>query len=155
MLAGAIAGPVATALSRFIDPALPDPPHQAEALTAWVDAALAPAMFTVNFPAGPLADAVQAKQVGSIIAAAHFGRYTGVWHTVVPGKMSLVEVELAVQPAGESTYTMDVPAGPLRNDDDAKLKCPSICASYGGTWNGQWTPIIWGSFSVAGCVFQI
>jgi hypothetical protein len=48
---------------------------------------------------------------------------------------------------------MDVPAGPIWSNDDAQAKCPAICASYGGTWNGQWKTVIEGKLSVAGCTF--
>jgi hypothetical protein len=52
--------------------------------------------------------------------------------------MSVIEVELNTQPTGDSEYTLDVLAGPIWSDEDAKEVCPSICASYGehGTDNG-------------------
>jgi hypothetical protein len=88
-----------------------------------------------------------------VIAAAHFGKFTGQWSTVVPSAMSVVEIELPSKPTGTVTHTMDVPAGPIWSNDDAKAKCPAICASYGGTWNGQWTTVVAGKMSVAGCIF--
>ena len=129
------------------------------------------ATFTVDIPAGPLEDNDQAQQLGPAIAAAHFGTFTGQWTTVVEGEMSVVQVALPAQPTGGKTmsvvqvalpappaggteYTMDVPAGPLQSNDDAKAKCPAICASYGGTWNGQWTTVVAGRLSVAGCTFS-
>ncbi len=112
------------------------------------------ATFTVDIPAGPLADNDQAQQLGPAIAAAHFGTFTGQWTTVVEGEMSVVQVALPAPPAGGTEYTMDVPAGPLQSNDDAKAKCPAICASYGGTWNGQWTTVVAGRLSVAGCTFS-
>ena len=111
------------------------------------------ATFNVDIPAGPLSDNDQAQQLGPAIAAAHFGTFTGQWSTVVEGQMSVVQVELPAQPTGGTEYTMNVPAGQLQNNDDANVKCPAICASYGGTWNGQWTTVVEGKLSVAGCTF--
>jgi len=111
------------------------------------------ATFNVDIPAGPLFNNDQAQQLGPAIAAAHFGTFTGQWSTVVEGEMSVVQVALPAQPTGGTEYTMNVPAGPLLNNDDAKAKCPAICASYGGTWNGQWTTVVEGKLSVGGCTF--
>jgi hypothetical protein len=110
--------------------------------------------FTVDIPAGPLWSNTQAQQLGPVIAAAHFGTFTGQWTTVVQGAMSVVQVTLPVTPTGGTQYTMDVPAGPIWSNDDAKAKCPAICASYGGTWNGQWRTVVSGKLSVAGCTFS-
>jgi hypothetical protein len=145
VLAGVVGAPIITALSAFPEPALAGSAHSAAA----------PATFKVNIPAGPLWSNEQAQKVGPMIAAAHFGRFTGQWTTVISGQMSVVEVEFSVPPAGGTAYTMDVPAGPIWNNDDAKVKCPSICASYGGTWNGQWKTVVFGKLSVAGCTFKI
>lgn len=112
------------------------------------------ATFNVDIPAGPLGSNDQAQQLGPAIAAAHFGTFTGQWTTAVEGEMSVVQVALPAQPAGGAQYTMNVPAGTLQNNDDANAKCPAICASYGGTWNGQWTTVVPGQLSVAGCTFN-
>jgi hypothetical protein len=109
--------------------------------------------FTVNIPAGPLWSNAQAQQLGPAIAAAHFGTFTGQWSTIIESQMSVVQVQLPAQPTGSTQYTMDVPAGPIWSDADAKTKCPAICASYGGTWNGQWRTVVTGKLSVAGCTF--
>ncbi|MFI5843038.1 nuclear transport factor 2 family protein [Catenuloplanes sp. NPDC051500] len=111
--------------------------------------------YKVTVPAGPLWSNVHAQEVGPMIAAAHFGRFTGQWRTMVPGVMSVVEIELEGTPSGDTEFTMDVPAGPIWNHEDAKEKCPAICASYGGRWNGHWTTVVPGRFSVAGCTFTI
>jgi len=150
MLAGVVGAPLVTALTALSEtvlagPALADSGHSSGA----------PAKFKVNIPAGPLWSNDLAQKLGPAIAAAHFGTFTGQWATVIPGQMSVIEVELPAQPAGAVTHTMDVPAGPIWNNDDAKAKCPAICASYGGTWNGQWATVIPGKLSVAGCTFKL
>jgi hypothetical protein len=152
VLAGVVGAPIITALSAFSEPALAGSAHSAEKPE---NARAAPATFKVNIPAGPLWSNEQAQKVGPMIAAAHFGKFTGQWTTVIPSQMSVVEVEFSVPPAGGTAYTMDVPAGPIWNNDDAKVKCPFICASYGGTWNGQWKTVVSGKLSVAGCTFKV
>lgn len=110
--------------------------------------------FKINIIAGPLWSNDQAQKIGGRIAAAHLGKFTGQWSTIVEGEMSVIEVEYDTAPSGSTEYTMDVLAGPIWSNDDAKEICPSICASYGGTWNGQWTTVIEGKMSVCGCVFK-
>jgi hypothetical protein len=53
--------------------------------------------------------------------------------------MSVIEVELNTEPTGSTEYTLNVLAGPIWSDEDAKAICPSICASMEvhGTDNGQ------------------
>jgi hypothetical protein len=46
---------------------------------------------------------------------------------------------------------VDIPAGPIWNNEDAKVKCPVACAAAGLHWNGQWTTVIWNVQSVCGC----
>ena len=110
--------------------------------------------FKINIIAGPLWSNDEAQQLGGRIAAAHLGKFTGQWTTIVEGEMSVIEVEYNTQPSGSSEYTLDVLAGPIWSDEDAKAVCPAICASYGGTWNGQWTTVVEGKMSVCGCVFR-
>lgn len=148
LMAGAAGAPVlatlATASAAQAGPVVQEKP-----------AARSGGTYKVAFPAGPLWNNDQAQKVGPWVAAAHFGAFTGQWWTVVNGRMSVVEVELPVYQDGTDEYTMDVPAGPLWNNDEAKAKCPHICASYGGTWNGQWRTVVWGKLSVAGCTFRV
>lgn len=54
-------------------------------------------------------------------------------------------------PAVATTPT-DVAAGPIWNDDDAKVKCPKVCTTAAATWNGQWKTTVPGSQSVCGCL---
>jgi Mannan-binding protein len=46
---------------------------------------------------------------------------------------------------------VDVPAGPIWNNDDARTKCPAVCTAAGGSWNGHWRTVIPGRSSVCGC----
>jgi hypothetical protein len=124
------------------------------ALTCLVLPAVGMSTIKVQIPAGPIWNNDDAKVKGPMVAAAHLGKFTGNWTTVVENVMSVVEVELPTAPTGSSSYTMDVLAGPIWNNDDAKVKCPVVCASYGGTWNGQWKTVVEGKMSVCGCVFK-
>lgn len=45
----------------------------------------------------------------------------------------------------------DVNAGPIFNNNDAKAKCPTVCAKTSTTWNGQWKTTVEGKMSVCGC----
>ncbi len=45
---------------------------------------------------------------------------------------------------------LDVDAGPLWNEDDARQKCVQTCKDKGG-WNGNWTTTVQGRASVCGC----
>lgn len=48
---------------------------------------------------------------------------------------------------------MDVQAGPIWDNSDAKKKCPSTCSNSSSlfAWNGQWTTTVQGTMSVCGC----
>lgn len=104
--------------------------------------------FKVHIPAGPLWSNDQAQLIGPLIAAAHQGRFTGQWTTVVPNEMSVVEVELPTAFIGAHTYKTMVLAGPLWSNDEAQKVGPAIAASYGATFTGQWTTIVEGVMSV-------
>jgi hypothetical protein len=54
-----------------------------------------------------------------------------------------------------STYTIDIPAGPLWNDEDAKQKAPRIAAAHQGKWNGQWNTVVPSEMSVVGVELQV
>ncbi len=113
-------------------------------------------VFTVDIPAGPIWNDDDAKEKAPVVAAAHGGNWNGQWTTVVEGAMSVVGVELPA-PAGDgggTEFTLDVPAGPIWNNEDAQEKGPVVAASYNGQWNGQWKTIVEGSMSVIGCTFR-
>lgn len=106
------------------------------------------ATYKVNIPAGPLWSNDEAQQIGPKIAAAHQGKFTGQWTTVVPNQMSVVEVELPAALAGTHEYKTNVLAGPLWSNDEAQKVGPNIAASYGAEFTGQWTTIVQGVMSV-------
>jgi|GEM_PF-2428250 len=45
----------------------------------------------------------------------------------------------------------DAKAGPIWDNNDAKNKCPKVCATFDSQWNGQWTTTIPSQMSVCGC----
>jgi hypothetical protein len=113
------------------------------------------ATFKVTIPAGPIWSNEDAKTKAPIVAAAHGGTWTGQWTTVVEGAMSVVEVELpAPAGGGKASFTLNVPAGPIWNNEDAKTKGPIVAASYNGEWNGEWNTIVEGQMSVIGVRFS-
>jgi hypothetical protein len=104
--------------------------------------------FKVNIPAGPLWSNDEAQQIGPKIAAAHQGKFTGQWNTVIPNQMSVVEVELYVTNTGTNEYKTKVLAGPLWSNDEAQKIGKYIAASYGAEFTGQWNTIVPGVMSV-------
>ncbi|MGB3534231.1 MAG: mannan-binding lectin [Microcoleaceae cyanobacterium] len=104
--------------------------------------------YKVNIPAGPLWNNEEAQKIGPKIAAAHQGKFTGQWRTVVAGQMSVVEVELPVEYCGSNEYKTTVLAGPLWSNDEAQKIGSKIAASYGAEFTGQWRTIVNGVMSV-------
>ena len=106
------------------------------------------ATFKVNIPAGPLWNDEDAKEKAPKVAAAHQGKWTGQWSTVVPSQMSVIEVELNVTNSGSNSYKTNVLAGPLWSNDEAQKVGSAIAASYGAEFTGQWSTIVEGVMSV-------
>ncbi|MEZ4992863.1 MAG: mannan-binding lectin [Saprospiraceae bacterium] len=104
--------------------------------------------FKVNIPAGPLWNNDDAKEKAPKVAAAHQGKWTGQWNTVVPSQMSVIEVELPVSHSGKHEFKTNVLAGPLWSNDEAQKVGPAIAASYGAEFTGQWRTIVEGVMSV-------
>ncbi|MBP5264341.1 MAG: mannan-binding lectin [Lachnospiraceae bacterium] len=115
------------------------------------------AKFTIDIPAGPIWNQADAEKKCPMVCAAHFGTWNGQWKTVVEGKMSVCGCEIDTDRQGTKELILNVIAGPIWNQDDAKEKCPVVCASYGGEWTGGWhTPEeTWGKMSVCECKFMI
>ena len=114
------------------------------------------AKFTLDVPAGPIWNQQDAEKKCPIICAAHLGTWNGQWKTVVNGEMSVCGCEFDTTRTGSSELLIDIIAGPIWDNEDAKVKCPIICESYGGDWTGQWhTPEeTWGKMSVCQCKFK-
>ena len=47
-----------------------------------------------------------------------------------------------------SKFKVNIPAGPLWNNDDAKEKAPKVAAAHQGTWTGQWNTVVESEMSV-------
>jgi hypothetical protein len=113
------------------------------------------AKYRVDIPAGPIWNQQDAEVKAPRIAAAHLGKWTGQWTTVVPNEMSVVGVEFDVPlPNTGNTYTQWVIAGPIWSNDEAQTLCPAIAASYQGKWTGQWKTVIEGVMSVCELTFH-
>jgi len=104
--------------------------------------------FKVNIPAGPIWNQQDANEKAPLVAAAHQGKWTGQWSTVVESQMSVVELELNVENGGKNEYKTNVLAGPLWSNDQAQKVGSVIAASYGAEFTGQWSTIVEGQMSV-------
>lgn len=98
--------------------------------------------YKIPLPAGPLWNNHEAQQKAPIIAAAHQGHWTGAWSTVVPAKMSLIEIERPIQQQGTREFLTEVPAGYIANEQEAQVIGPLLAISYGATFTGQWRTLI-------------
>lgn len=114
------------------------------------------AKFTLDIPVGPIWNQEDAEKKCPIVCAAYRGTWNKQWTTVVPGEMSVCGCEFDTNISGSTELILEVIAGPIWNQDDAKEKCPIVCASYGGEWTGEWrTPDeTWGKMSVCKCKFK-
>lgn len=115
------------------------------------------AKFTVDVPCGPIWNNEDAQKKCPIVCAARMGKWNGQWKTVVPNEMSVCGCEYDTEKSDSSVFEIDVVAGPIWSNEDAQVKCPIICASYGGEWTGSWhTPKeSWGKMSLCKCRFRL
>lgn len=104
--------------------------------------------FKVNIPAGPIWNNEDAPAKANAVAAAHQGKWTGQWTTVVESQMSVVEIKLNVPNTGSNEYLTTMLAGPLWSNDEAQQIGAVIAASYGAEFTGQWSTIVEGVMSV-------
>jgi Mannan-binding protein/Beta/Gamma crystallin len=56
----------------------------------------------------------------------------------------------ALLSAATPATAKDVGAGPIWNNNDARVKCPAAAAAVNRKWNGQWRTTIHGKASVCG-----
>lgn len=95
--------------------------------------------------AGPIWSNDDAQVKCPVAAAAVHGTWNGNWVTTVTGQMSVCAID-DIQP-------QSVEAGPIWNDDDARVKCPVAAAAVNGNWNGQWETTVEGKMSVCAVLF--
>jgi hypothetical protein len=94
--------------------------------------------YKIPLPAGPLWNHQEAREKAPLIAAAHQGQWTGAWSTVIPAKMSLIEIERPVEQKGRRQFLTEVPAGYLASEQQAQTIGPLLAISYGATFTGNW-----------------
>lgn len=104
--------------------------------------------YKVDIPAGPIWNQEDAQDKAPKIAAAHQGKWTGQWKTVVDNVMSVIEVELQADNTGDHDFITDVIAGPIFSDVEAKKVGNAIAASFGAEFTGQWRTIVEGKMSI-------
>ncbi len=68
--------------------------------------------------------------------------------TVLLGLGIITIGSFAILGATTQAVAEDVKAGPIWNNDDAKVKCPEVADRVGGQWNGGWHTTIEGQESV-------
>jgi len=104
--------------------------------------------FALDVKAGPIWNNDDAKVKCPVAAQVYDSKWNGQWTTTVPGAMSVCGTDLAFMPT--VGLPGDVKAGPIWNNDDAKVKCPVAATAANGVWNGQWTTTVPGAMSVCG-----
>jgi hypothetical protein len=113
--------------------------------------------YNISIPVGPIWNQKDAETKCPIACAAHSGKWNGQWTTVVPNKMCICICELDTESSCSSELLINVMAGFIKDKDDANVKCPIVCASYGGEWTGLWfTPKeTWNKMSVCECKIKV
>ena len=64
--------------------------------------------------------------------------------------LSLVAIASSALLSSAPATAKDVKAGPIWNNNDAKIKCPVAAAAVDRKWNGQWRTTVEGKASVCG-----
>ena len=54
-----------------------------------------------------------------------------------------------------ATYKVNIPAGPLWNNDHARQVGPQIAAAHQGNFTGKWYTVVWGEMSVVEVELQM
>jgi len=70
--------------------------------------------------------------------------------SVTESILALLLIVSVVFGFANNAFALDVKAGPIWNNDDAKSKCPIAAQVYDAQWNGQWTTTVPGQMSVCG-----
>lgn len=100
---------------------------------------------TQDVNAGPIWNQGDAQVKCPVAAEATGGKWNGQWRTTVEGHMSVCGIT-------HRTVTVDIPAGPIWDNDDAQDKCPVAAIAAHGNWNGQWRTTEDDNMSVCGVV---
>jgi hypothetical protein len=66
--------------------------------------------------------------------------------------LSIVAIASSALLSAAPATAKDVEAGPIWNNNDAKVKCPAAAAAVNRKWNGQWRTTVAGKASVCGLV---
>lgn len=69
---------------------------------------------------------------------------------ILLGLSMVAIVSSALLGAATPATAKDVEAGPIWNNNDAKVKCPAATAAINRKWNGQWRTTVTGKASVCG-----
>lgn len=102
--------------------------------------------FALDIKAGPIWNNDDAKVKCPVAVEVYDVEWNGQWKTTVEGEMSVCGTDATSLP--NIGLPGDVNAGPILNDNDAKLKCPVAAIAANGTWNGQWKTTLPGKMSV-------
>lgn len=104
--------------------------------------------LALDIPAGPIWNNEDAKLKCPVAAHVYQTPWNGQWKTTIPGRMSVCGTNLRVLPTIK--IPGDVFAGPIWNNEDARVKCPVAAYAARGTWNGQWKTVVHNKMSVCG-----
>lgn len=85
--------------------------------------------------AGPIWNRLDASNKCADVARRAGGIWTGEWRTTKPGEMSACKVAEWQRGRNRDGW---IDAGPIWNQKDAELKCPSATRRSGGRWTGEW-----------------
>lgn len=104
--------------------------------------------FALDIKAGPIMNNDEAKVKCPVAAQVYGVEWNGQWKTTETGKMSVCGTDATSLP--NIGLPGDVNAGPIWNDNDAKVKCPVAAIAVNGVWTGQWKTTETGKTSVCG-----
>lgn len=102
--------------------------------------------------AGPIWNQGDAESKCPALAERNGAYWTGGWMTTVQGAMSTCTLEYPLFD-WQTSYDVDVEAGPIWNQSDAESKCEALAAEKETddiwvNWTGQWATSVEGEMSV-------